>query len=70
MESMFNGCDALTSLDLNGWNVSKVTSHNNMFKGCTHPDLKIYVSTQAIADWVKATPNFPTTATVIIGSPT
>ena len=35
MNSMFNGCSALTSIDLSGWDTSKVTVMNNMFNGCS-----------------------------------
>ncbi|MEG9205135.1 BspA family leucine-rich repeat surface protein, partial [Lactococcus garvieae] len=35
MQSMFNGCSALTSLDLSNFNTSKVTSMNSMFNKCS-----------------------------------
>ena len=35
MDNMFNGCSALTSLDLTKFNTAKVTDMNNMFKGCS-----------------------------------
>ena len=35
MDYMFNGCSALTSLDLTKFNTAKVTYMNNMFKGCS-----------------------------------
>ena len=31
---MFSGCTSLTSLDLSGWNTSKVTFSTSMFDGC------------------------------------
>ncbi len=34
MYSMFNGCAALTSLDLSNFDTSQVTNMNSMFKGC------------------------------------
>ena len=34
MESMFRGCDALTSLDLTNFNTTNVTSMHLMFDGC------------------------------------
>lgn len=43
MSSMFNGCQALSSVNLTGFSVSKVTTTSSMFSGCTA--LKaIYVS--------------------------
>ena len=33
-ECMFNGCSALTSLDLSSFNTSKVTNMQNIFYGC------------------------------------
>ena len=35
MDNMFNGCSALTSLDLSGFDTSKVTYMDNMFNGCS-----------------------------------
>ena len=35
MNQMFNGCGALTSLDLSGFNTSNVTDMNYMFDGCS-----------------------------------
>ena len=35
MDNMFNGCSALTSLDLTNFNTAKVTHMNNMFEGCS-----------------------------------
>ena len=35
MNSMFNGCSSLTTLDLSGLNTSKVTTMQEMFSGCT-----------------------------------
>ena len=37
---MFSGCTSLTSLDLSGWNTSKVTFATSMFDGCPN-SLKI-----------------------------
>ena len=34
MNQMFTHCDGLTSLDLSGWDTSKVTNMNSMFSGC------------------------------------
>ena len=34
MYYMFYGCSALTSLDLSGWDTSKVTDMNGMFISC------------------------------------
>ena len=34
MRSLFRHCEALTSLNLNGFNTSKVTNMNNMFGSC------------------------------------
>ena len=35
MDYMFNGCSALTSLDLTNFNTANVTYMNNMFEGCS-----------------------------------
>ena len=35
MNSMFNGCSSLTTLDLSSLNTSKVTTMQEMFSGCT-----------------------------------
>ena len=35
MDHMFNGCSALTSLDLTNFNTAKVEYMNNMFEGCS-----------------------------------
>ena len=35
MNSMFNGCSSLTSLNVNNWNTSKVTNMGYMFNGCS-----------------------------------
>ncbi len=35
MDNMFNGCSALTSLDLTKFNTANVTYMNNMFYGCS-----------------------------------
>ena len=34
MNNMFHYCNALTSLDVSGWNTSNVTDMNNMFSNC------------------------------------
>ena len=34
MNSMFSGCNALTTLDISKWDTSKVTDMDNMFDGC------------------------------------
>ena len=31
---MFEGCENLTSLDLNGWDLSKLSVTTDMFLGC------------------------------------
>lgn len=36
MSSMFNGCSALTSLDLSGFNTANVTNMTYMFQGCSN----------------------------------
>lgn len=36
MNSMFNGCNAITSLDVNTFDVSKVTNATSMFRGCSN----------------------------------
>ena len=69
MSGMFDDCETLTSLDLSNFDTSKVTNATNMFNGCTNSKLKIYVKDETTANWVKATSNFPSTATVIVGSP-
>ena len=35
MDGMFNGCSGLTSLDLSGFDTSKVTNMNSMFQSCS-----------------------------------
>lgn len=35
MRSMFSGCSGLTSIDVSGFNTSKVINMINMFGGCT-----------------------------------
>ena len=35
MYGMFDSCSSLTSIDLSGFDTSKVTSMNNMFNGCS-----------------------------------
>ena len=46
MENMFYNCSSLTELDISGFDPSKVTSTNQMFRGCTNLDA-IYTT----ADW-------------------
>ena len=36
MNNMFENCSGLTSLDLSGWDTSKVTTMTNMFNGCSN----------------------------------
>ena len=36
MYGMFDSCSSLTSIDLSGFDTSKVTSMNNMFNGCSN----------------------------------
>ena len=69
MGYMFYNCSSLTSIDINGFNTSKVTNMGYIFYGCSNPNLKIYVSTEAMATWIKSTSNFPSTATVVVGKP-
>ena len=46
---MFNGCSALTSLDLTNFNTAKVTHMNNMFEGCSALTT-IYASDKFVTD--------------------
>lgn len=52
MDNMFNGCSALTSLDLTNFNTAKVTYMNNMFEGCSALTT-IYASDKFDTDNVK-----------------
>lgn len=67
MVYMFQGCSNLTALNINGFSISKVSNSDNMFDGSSN--VTIYVSDANIEAWVKSTTDFPTTATVIIGTP-
>ena len=49
MDYMFNGCSALTSLDLTNFNTAKVTHMNNMFEGCSALTT-IYASNKFVTD--------------------
>lgn len=49
MDHMFEGCSALTSLDLTNFNTAKVTYMNNMFEGCSALTT-IYVSNKFVTD--------------------
>ena len=48
--------------------MANVSSVYNMFKGCTNLQT-IYVKDETAKTKIEASTNFPTTATVIIGSP-
>jgi surface protein len=65
---MFSGCSSLTSLDLSSFNFSKVTYAEFMFDGCTNPNLTIYVANEDASTFIRSTSNFPSTATVVVGS--
>ena len=41
MDAMFEGCTSLTSLDLSGWDTSKVTSMCSMFDNCPFSSLDL-----------------------------
>ena len=70
MNNMFKDCSALTTLDLSGWNATKLEDTNYMFQGCTA------LSTLDICSW--STPmlyqleymfaNCSNLATVYVGS--
>ena len=69
MYAMFYSCSSLTSLDLSNFDMSNVTNTDFMFGSCTN--LKtIYVKDQTAKTKIESSTNFPSTATVIIGSPT
>lgn len=65
---MFNGCNALQTLDVSSFDFSKVTDASNMFMKCTNPNLTIYVANEDAATFIRSTSNFPSTATVVVGS--
>lgn len=68
MIRMFHNCNNLISLDLSGFDMSNVTNNHEMFYGCTNLQT-IYVKDETAKTKIEASTNFPTTATVIIGSP-
>ena len=45
MQSMFEGCSSLTTLDVSKWNTSSVTSMASMFDGCSS------LTTLDVSDW-------------------
>ena len=55
MYTMFNGCLALTSLDLSGWDTSKVTDTGYMFNGCNAlKTIRMVGCSQTTIDKIKA----------------
>ena len=55
MSRMFYNCSALTSLDLSGWDTSKVTDMNGMFIGCdTLKTIRMVGCSQTTIDNIKA----------------
>ena len=68
MGSMFYGCSSLTSLNVSSFDMSNVTNTTGMFGGCTNLQT-IYVKDQTTKTKIESSYNFPTTATVVIGSP-
>ncbi len=68
MGDMFSSCSSLTSLDLSSFDMSKVTDTNDMFYNCTKLQT-VYVKDQTAKTKIESSTNFPSTATVVIGSP-
>ena len=68
---MFDGCSMLESVDLSNCNFNNVSEYSwsAMFNGCTNPNLTIYVKDEATKTKIESSDGFPSTATVIIGSP-
>ena len=55
MFQMFYNCNALTSLDLSGWETSNVTNMDNMFKGCSAlKTIRMVGCSQTTIDKIKA----------------
>lgn len=68
MMVMFSSCSSLTSLDLSSFDMSKVTNTTSMFAGCTSLRT-IYVKDEIAKTKIESSEDFPSTATVVIGSP-
>ena len=69
MGYMFSYCTALTNIDLSSFDTSRVTNVNGMFYNCSNTNLIIYVKDETVKTKIESSSNFPTTATVVIGSP-
>ena len=55
MLQMFYNCNALTSLDLSGWDTSKVTDMRYMFAGCSAlKTIRMVGCSQTTIDKIKA----------------
>ena len=68
MQGMFSGCSSLTSLDLSSFEIKETTKIDDMFANCNLLST-IYVKDEATKARIEASTNFPSTATVIVGSP-
>ena len=69
MGYMFCNCLALTTLDVSSFDASNVTNMNGMFYGCS--DLRsLYVKDGTVKTKISGSSNFPSTCTIIVGSPT
>lgn len=67
MSSMFSHCSNLTSLDLSNFDISRATV-TSMFINCTKLQT-VYVKDETAKTKIESSSGFPSTATVIIGSP-
>ena len=80
---MFNGCKALTSLDVSNFDTSNVTSIDNMFGGCAkmldiEPPKNLYIShaindmtlltREELIQWLNALSVVTTNPTVNLGA--
>ena len=68
MKSMFSGCSNLISLDLSSFDIQETTTTDDMFANCNLLST-IYVKDETTKARVESSTNFPSTATVIVGSP-
>ena len=68
MANMFDRCSKLISLDMSGFDTPKVANMSYMFRDCSASGFTIYVGSAAMKTWVESTSNFPSTATVVVGS--
>lgn len=68
MGGMFSYCFKLTLLDLSSFDITNATKTGGMFTQCTNLRT-IYVKDETAKTKIESSTGFPTTATVVIGSP-